>query len=444
MGQRFRAFCDGFADHFRWRTRDVGLQSKQYLSSLMQAQRKNMERMAEVVPESDDQMLQHVLSNSTWDERAVLDQVALTADGWLGGTPRSALLIDESAITKKGRHSVGVARQWNGRLGKVDTCQVGVFAALSRGASATLIDTRLSLPRCSVEDAKRCEAAGVPEAARQVNSKSQLALEMVRDNRRLGVRFRWVGMDGGYGKEPALLRALADEGETFVADVHKDQVIDLDDPRPQVPSSPPGRGRKRTRRIAQTEPTRVDAWAQSQPESAWRHVRLRDSTKGELRVDVLHRQVWLWDGQEAQARCWHLLVRREVMAREEIKYSLSNAPAATPVKRLARMQGQRYWVERAFQDGKGQAGLDHYQARGWRAWHHHMALVMMAMLFMLQERLAARDTYPLLSCADVETLLAHLLPRRDVDLCELIRQLEVRHARRQASIDSAKAKQQLE
>jgi SRSO17 transposase len=130
-----------------------------------------MERMAEVVPESDDQMLQHVLSNSTWDERAVLDQVALTADGWLGGTPRSALLIDESAITKKGRHSVGVARQWNGRLGKVDTCQVGVFAALSRGASATLIDTRLSLPRCSVEDAKRCEAAGVPEAARQVNSK---------------------------------------------------------------------------------------------------------------------------------------------------------------------------------------------------------------------------------------------------------------------------------
>jgi hypothetical protein len=106
-----------------------------------------------------------------------------------------------------------------------------------------------------------------------------------------------------------------------------------------------------------------------------------------------------------------------------------------------RCKGQRYWVERAFQDGMGQAGPDHHQARGWRAWHHHRALVMLAMLFMLQERLAARDTYPLLSCADVETLLTHVLPRRDVDLPEVIRQLKVRHARHQASIDSANAKQ---
>jgi len=95
-------------------------------------------------------------------------------------------------------------------------------------------------------------------------------------------------------------------------------------------------------------------------------------------------------------------------------------------------------------DGKSQAGLDHYQARGWRSWHHHMALVMMAMLFMLKERTASRDTYPLLSCADVATLLAHVLPRRDVGLAEVIRQLEVRHQRRQASIDSAYAQQQLE
>ena len=137
-------------------------------------------------------------------------------------------------------------------------------------------------------------------------------------------------------------------------------------------------------------------------------------------------------------------MRREVKARDEIKYSLSNAPAATSLSRLAQMQGQRYWVERTFQDGKSQAGLDQYQARGWRSWHHHMALVMMAMLFMLKERTASRDTYPLLNCADVETLLAHVLPRRDVDLDEVIRQLDVRHHRRQASIDSAYAKQQLE
>ncbi len=131
----------------------------------MQARRKNMERMAEVVVDSDEQALQHFLSNSPWDERGVLDQVARNADALLGGTPDSALLIDESGITKNGRHSVGVARQWNGRLGKVDNGQVGVFAALSRGALATLIDTRLYLPKGWVDDARRrVLAAGCPRA----------------------------------------------------------------------------------------------------------------------------------------------------------------------------------------------------------------------------------------------------------------------------------------
>ena len=142
--------------------------------------------------------------------------------------------------------------------------------------------------------------------------------------------------------------------------------------------------------------------------------------------------------------CWHLIVRREFKAREAINYGLSNAPAATSRLRLAQKQGQCYWIERTFQDGESQAGLDHDQARGWRSWHHHLAPVMMAMLSMLEERTASRDTYSLLSCADVETLLAHVPPRRDVDLEEVARQLEVRHQRRQSSVDAAHAKQQLE
>lgn len=410
----------------------------------MQARKKNMERMAEVVPESDEQALQHFLSNSAWDERGVLDQVAMQADALLGGRHDSALLIDESGITKKGNKSVGVARQWNGRLGKVDNCQVGVYAALSRGSLSTLIDTRLYLPASWVQDKGRCDVAGVPSAARRAKSKPELALEMVRHNRRLGVRFGWVGMDGLYGKDPALLRALEGEGETFLADVHKDQHVYLEDPRPVVPASVPGRGRKRTKAVAQSEKVRVDEWAKAQPDSAWTRVTLRDSTKGALQVEVLHQRVWLWDGTEAQARHWHLIVRREVKARDELKYSLSNAPEHTALPRLAQMQGQRYWVERSFQDGKSQAGLDHYQARGWKAWHHHMALVMMAMLFMLKERMNHQEDHPLLSCADIETLLAHFLPRRDVGVEEVIRQMQIRHEKRQASIDSAYAKQHFE
>ena len=227
----------------------------------MQARRKNMERMAEVVPESDDQVLQHFLSNSRWDERG-------SGSGRLGGRCAAGWHAGVGAADRRerhhqeGQHSVGVARQWNGRLGKVDNCQVGVFAALSRGPDATLIDTRLYLPKCWTNDAARCAAVGVPKAARELKSKPQLALEMVRHNRRLGVRFAWVGMDGLYGKDPALLRALERDGATFVADVHKDQRIDLADPRPRVPATTPGAG---VRAPWPSATVRVDASAGHSP-----------------------------------------------------------------------------------------------------------------------------------------------------------------------------------
>ncbi len=402
-----------------------------------------MERMAEVVPGSNDQALQHFLSNSRWDERNVLNQVALWASSLFENTADSALLIDESGFEKKGEMSVGVARQWNGRLGKVENSQVGVFASLVNGTRATLIDTRLYLPSVWVNDSARSSAARIPKEAMVCKSKPKLALEMIRHNRDLGVGFSWVGADALYGKDPTFLRALDDDGEVFVIDVHKSQHIYLEDPEPTIPASPKGRGRNRTRRVTKTKSVRVDRWLSDQPEFEWERVTLRDTTRGELQVDILQKRVWLWDRKEEQARHWHLLVRREVDSRDEIAYSLSNAPEDVPALRLAQMQGQRFWVERSFQDGKSNVGLGDYQARSWIAWHHHMALVMVAMLFMLEERIAAEDDCPLLTCADIETLLAHFLPRRDVTVEEVIRQLHIRHQRRQAAIDYAYRKQEL-
>lgn len=443
MGARFQSFSKRFEKHFLRGTRSGSLQAEMYLQGLMQATRKNIERMEEVVPGCSYQSLHHFVSESDWEARAVLDQVAAAVDRLLGGSADSGLLLDESSFQKKGSSSVGVERQWNGRLGKVENSQVAVFASLVQGKYSTLIDTRLYLPKSWIEKPERSLAAGVPESEVVLKSKSQLALEMVAQARKNGVRFSWVGVDGGYGKEPAFLRRLADQGEVFVADVHKDQQIYVEDPAPRVPEKKTPRSKEPTRLQAQSASQRVDAWAAAQPPELWQKVVVRPGTKGEVRVEALRSRVWLWDGSEPKARLWHVVVIREVSSPETIKYVLSNAPAETSLERLVQMQRQRFWIERSFEDAKSEGGLADYQVRGWRAWHHHMALVMMAMLFMLEEKLIHKESNPLLSCSDIEILLAHFLPRRDATFEEVVRQMEARHEARRKAIESAYRRQQL-
>ena len=406
----------------------------------MQTIRKNIERMTEVVPETEYQSLHHFATHSPWEHRPVMDQVALDADRLLGGSPDSALVLDESSLPKKGKKSVGVARQWCGRLGKVDNCQVGVYASLVYGSSATLVDYRLYLPQEWIDDRKRCKSAGVPDEI-GFQSKSQLALDIVHHARALGIRYAWVGVDGGYGKEPLFLKTLDDDGEQFVADVHKNQSIYLEDPCPYIPETKSAKGRHPSLYKTDIPQMTVTKWASEQPDNAWQRITTRDSTKGRLQVDILTRRVWVWLDKKQCVRQWHLVVRRECDSQRTIKYSLSNAPAETSPERLAYMQGQRFFVERSFQDAKETAGMDHYQVRGWLAWHHHMTMVMMSMLFLLETRTEQKDSYPLLSCPDIATLLALFLPRRNITQEEVFRQMDVRHRQRQASIDSAYSRQ---
>ena len=397
-----------------------------------------MERMTEKVPDSDEQTLQHFISNSPWDEQAVIDQVACDADKHLGGNEDSALYLDETGFLKKGKKSVGVSRQWIGQLGKVDNCQIGVFAALGCKRNATLINFKLYLPEVWTNDEERCKDAHVPDEMMDFKDKHDLALEMITHARTQSIRFNWIGFDGFYGKDPAFLRSIDQMGEVFVGDVHKDQRIYLEDPDPFVPPrTKSNKGKKPTKLKAQTKAIRVDKWAKEQQEGDWQRIVLRDTTKGKLIVEVLHQRVWLWDGKEEKAQHWHLVVRREIASPEKLKYSLSNANEDIATKRLAYMQAQRYWVERSFQNGKVECGMGDYQVRGWSGWHHHMTMVMLAMLFLLEERIQSKDKVPLLSCYDLTTMLKHYLPRRDITEKEVIRQLLIRHRKRQASIDSA-------
>ena len=149
-----------------------------------------------------------------------------------------------------------------------------------------------------------------------------------------------------------------------------------------------------------------------------------------LRVDVAHRRVFVWDGAEAVPRSWHLIVRREVGSPTTLKYSLSNAAPDTPILRLAQMQGHRYWVERIFGDAKGECGLGDYQALGWQAWHHHVTMVMLAMLFIAEQRAAQSPGLDLLSPRDIVDMLKETLPCKPEGKDAPARRINERHQQR--------------
>lgn len=409
--------------------------AQRYLHGLAQADEATFAAMAAVVDEGCEQQFQHFISNSPWQHEPVVEQLARDADRLLGGKPDSALILDESSFVKQGERSVGVARQWCGRLGKVDNCQVAVFAVLTDGTRHTPVDMRLYLPKRWIDDRFRCDRAGIPVEARRLRAKSELALEMVDAARARGMRFGWVGVDGGYGKEPAFLRALDDAGEVFVADVHCTQQVWAEPPGLHVPAAK-ATGRPPSRQRPSGDGIPVEKLVAGFDAADWTRTTLRDSTRGPLRVDVAHRRVWVWDGEEVTARCWHLVVRREVGSPTRIKYSLSNAPADTAPERLAQMQGERYWVERAFEDGKGECGLADYQAVGWRAWHHHVTMVMLAMLFIAEQRVAYQPGLALLTPRDIVEMLKETLPHKPQGKEALVARINHRHARRRGAIES--------
>jgi len=263
MADRFLSFVKSYAEHFISYRRDVSEKARQYASGLMQAgSRKTIYAISEVVPDTDDRNLQQFITHSKWSAGAVLDHVAQDADELIGDATDAALIIDESGFAKQGKMSVGASRQYLGRLGKVDNGQVAVFGVLAKGRFATAIDTRLYLPKEWTDDAERCHKAGIPESERVFKTKSQLALEIVEQARRNGVRFGWVGADAGYGSGPDFLFALADAGHTFLIDVHKSFVIYEVDPQRRIPE-PSSKGHKARRLISGQKSLSVEEFVES-------------------------------------------------------------------------------------------------------------------------------------------------------------------------------------
>ncbi len=214
-----------------------------------------------------------------------------------------------------------------------------------------------------------------------------------------------------------------------------------EDPAPAVPvaTAPQGRGRKAQKPRAQTPVAAltVAALTEARFEAQARSIELRVSTKGRLHARVWAARVWQCDGESVCARSRWLILRQD--ADGAFKYSPSNCDAQTAWERMAYMQAQRHWIERGFQDAKSELGMTQYEVRGWTGWHHHQALVCLAQLFLLKQRVLLSAELPLLSARDMVELLAFYLPRRPRTATEVIRQLQQRHAARQSDIDRRKS-----
>jgi SRSO17 transposase len=393
-----------------------------------------MEQMSEVVPEAGYHQIQHFVSESPWDAAAVMGSVASGTGRLFSGGGPVALLVDESAHTKKGTKSVGVARQYNGRLGKVDNCQVAVYAALSSGSHYSLVDTRLYLPKEWVCDKARCKAAGIPAKEIKHRTKQELALEMITALHKQGTCFDWVGGDGLYGHDCKLRKAIAALGLLYMLDIHASDTVFLGPPIIAIPEKTGTRGRKPALPKADRAPVRVGELAKQTPAGEWKTYTMRNGAKGPLTADVHVREIYTWDGS-SEGACKELLVVRRERNGEgsyEYKYSLSNADINKySWLQLLQMQAQRFFVERGFEDAKDEAGMSQYQVRGWRAWHHHMALVMLSMLFVLEEKIAFADQFPLLSARDVREIIVRTYATLDDPIGIMIR----RHKRRQDDIN---------
>jgi SRSO17 transposase len=439
FADRFSGFCDMYTPYFDVFSKNVVPQARCYVAGLlMKAPRKNMERMEEYVKDCEYESIQQFITDSPWNDQALQVRLAQDVNKEIGGK-EAVLCIDESATTKKGDKSVGVARQWNGRLGKNDNCQVGVFASLVKGGTGCIIGKRLYLPREWTADKVRCDGAGIPKDKRVFKTKPQLALELVDEALAAGVEFSYVCMDAFYGNNPQLLRELEKRGLKFAADVHMNQSIYTEDPEPYLPRRRTKVGPKYKRLQCRGMIKSVKEFIGDIGDHQWKPVTFRESTKGTLSRQAYRQIVWLWDGKEKVARPWWLTIVK--CSDGEIKAFICNAADTITLQRLVETHAQRYWIERTFQDAKTSFGMADYQARKWNSWQHHMTLVSLAMLFGMQERIHHNSIDGLLSYQDIVELLDFYLPRADRTEEELLKNITRRHVKRLRSIESAYRKQ---
>jgi SRSO17 transposase len=364
---------------------------------------------------------------------AIHEQLAAQS---LADADDGVFLIDASAFPKQGHYSVGVAPQYCGALGKVCTCQVGVFIGYASARGYTLLDGQLFVPQGWFADAHadlRAEV-GLPHDV-SFRTKPQIAAQLLEALVARGrVPGRWVATDALYGNSPAFRTAVDALGKWYFCEVSCDQLIWRRTPAMTAPVWS-GRGRKPQKLCQKTPanaPYRVDELRSRLPASAWTRVTIKEGSKGPIICDIACVRVTeARDGMPGPA-LW-VILRRNLDDPTVVKYYLSNAPATITLLELARMCGMRWPIELTFEVSKDELGMDHYETRGWVGWHHHMILVMLVHHFLVWARQLLGAKAPALTLCQVRLLIISVIPVPCVDATRALRLVQYYQRRNHAA-----------
>lgn len=342
------------------------------------------------------QSLHHFVAKSAWSDTAVLASVLDCVQPVLVTDTGHYWIIDDTGFPKKGKHSVGVARQYCGQLGKQDNCQVAVSLSLATELGSVPIAYQLYLPKDWANDPERRRVAGVPE--HQVfATKPEIALEQLRCAVESGVPPGVVLADAGYGDETAFRDGMTELGLLYAVGIRPGTTVWAPGISPLPPIPQLGRGRPSTllRRGPGHEPTAVKALAMGLPSAAYQQVSWREGTNTvlssrftALRVRPAHRDYWR---SEQRAEEWLLIEWPEGDA-EPLKYFLSTAPSDATLEQIVFVTKMRWRIERDYQELKQEFGLGHYEGRGWQGFHHHATLCIAAYGFLITQRLNHRGS----------------------------------------------------
>lgn len=392
--KRFETYMAHLSEGLGHADRHAGL--KGYCTGLMlPLERKSVEPIAAGVDplhvSARHQSLHHFVAKAQWSDDELLRRVRSWVMPKLGLNDGGFWIVDDTGFPKKGKHSVGVARQYCGALGKQDNCQVAVSVSLASSLGSLPASWQLYLPKDWADDADRRDKAGVPPAI-EFATKPQIALQHLRQLLAEGLPPYCVLADAGYGVDTAFRHELTKLGLPYLVGITSAVSVWPPDVEPLPPKPYRGRGRPpvQPRRTAKRQPVAVKSLAQALPARAFRTVRWREGTNQTLSSRFAAVRVRHAGGNVGRARLWPqqwLLVEWPHDQQEPEKYYLSTLPETCTLTELVRTAHQRWRIERDYQELKQEFGLDHYEGRGWRGFHHHASLSIAAYGFLLAERL---------------------------------------------------------